>query len=289
MHGLRNNTLSEVFSWFCGLMADVYPRQECHAIARVVFEHHLQLDYSGQILQGDKRLTESQIVLFYKAAQKLQKHIPVQYVTGVSYFGDLQLEVNPAVLIPRPETHQLVQWVVQEIKNSDRQNLNLWDIGTGSGAIVISLGRELPRINLYASDVSPEALEVARKNAARHHIPVHFFENDILKSPPPHLAFDCIVSNPPYVRELEKQQMQKNVLDHEPHQALFVPDHDPLLFYKAIAQKAKTTLVPGGMLFLEINEEMGGDCCRLLTETGFGQTCLKKDFHGKDRFVKGTL
>jgi release factor glutamine methyltransferase len=292
MKGLKNNTLMAVWGWFVELISDKYNSLEARAIGRLVFEHLLKTTAADFAINRDIRINESQIVQLYKIAKQLNRDVPVQYITGKAYFRELELEVNNHVLIPRSETEELVQWVMDDadiLINEKTNSIFCWDIGTGSGAIAISIAKELNGSQVFASDVSEKALEVARKNAELNQTSVHFFLHDILKDPMPEQRFDCIVSNPPYVRESEKALMQKNVLDYEPHQALFVNDNDPLVYYSSIVSAAKVTLKPSGTLYVEINEALGKETAQLFEQNGFSAVEIGKDMHGKERMVKGRL
>jgi release factor glutamine methyltransferase len=290
MKGLKNNTLGAVWKWFVEHISLRYNELEARAIGRLVFEHYLNISATDFALNRDIRISESKILELWRVIKKLNNNVPVQYITGRAYFRDLVLDVNKHVLIPRSETEELVQWVMdgaEELIPNPSRTLHCWDIGTGSGAIAISIAKELKGSKVFASDVSEKALEVARKNAELNQTSVHFFLHDILKDPIPEQRFDCIVSNPPYVRESEKALMQKNVLDYEPHQALFVNDNDPLLYYSSIVSAAKATLNPSGVLYVEINEALGRETAELFEQNGFSAVEIRKDMRGKERFVRG--
>lgn len=290
MKGLKNNTLGAVWKWFLGHISLKYNELEARAIGRLVFEHYLNTSATDFALNRDIRISESKIVELWRVIKKLYNNVPVQYITGQAYFRDLVLDVNKHVLIPRSETEELVEWILEDfLKLDHNQNLppKLWDIGTGSGAIAICLAKELKRSRVFASDINEKVLEVAERNAQRNESAVDFFLHDILKDPAPGQKFDCIVSNPPYVRESEKAFMQKNVLDHEPHQALFVSDNDPLLYYSSIVSAAKATLNSSGALYVEINEALGRETAELFKQNGFSAVEIRKDMHGKERLVRG--
>ncbi len=221
------------------------------------------------------------------AARKIVENTPLQYVLGKAYFYDLELCVTPDVLIPRPETEELVRWALEQpLPPSPR----ILDAGTGSGCIAIALARNTKGSCVYALDISEKALKVASSNAVRAGVCVRFYLHNILNLQPVELEgypFHLVVSNPPYVCQREAVNMQPNVLNHEPHNALFVPDNDPLVFYSAIASQAHWLLVPGGTLMFEINEGFGQQTVKLLEINGFAQVELRKDINGKDRMVKG--
>ncbi len=225
--------------------------------------------------------------------KRLKLEEPIQYILGETEFYGLPFKVNENVLIPRPETEELVEWVISEFKDQ-KSEFRILDIGTGSGCIAISLTKNIPNAKVYALDVSKEALKTAKQNAELNAVEVEFIEANILvESHAEHVSalqkFDVIVSNPPYVREQEKQQMKSNVLSNEPHLALFVKDEEPLLFYNAISDFAITKLNDKGMLFFEINEYLGNDMIQLLKEKQFKNIELKQDIFKKDRMIKGMM
>ncbi|MFB9057894.1 peptide chain release factor N(5)-glutamine methyltransferase [Mariniflexile ostreae] len=235
-----------------------------------------------------------------EALELLKQQQPIQYIMGETEFYSLTFKVNPHVLIPRPETEGLVEWVIEEAEQD--KEIKILDIGTGSGCIAISLAKNLPNAKVYALDISQEALSLAKKNATLNTVDVVFVEADILKQEmdgfvlpctshdnKEKIKFDIIVSNPPYVREQEKQLMKANVLENEPHLALFVKDERPLVFYNAIAHFATYNLEKGGRLFFEINEYLGDDMIRLLESKAFEKTVLKQDIFKKDRMIKACL
>jgi len=230
---------------------------------------------------------------FFNALERLKKQEPIQYITGQTEFFGLPFKVNHHVLIPRPETEELVDWIMTSNPRPNPdiyrdQDLNILDVGTGSGCIAISLAKNLHNAKVYALDVSKEALKVARQNAELNDVEITFIEVDILKTEDvSDLKFDVIVSNPPYVRELEKKQMKPNVLNNEPHLALFVEDENPLQFYKSITEFAVNNLKDNGMLFFEINEYLGNEMIQLLKDNHFKNIELKQDIFKKDRMIKG--
>jgi release factor glutamine methyltransferase len=227
-----------------------------------------------------------------KAMDRLNKGEPVQYVVGDQYFYGRKFHVNPSVLIPRPETEELVRAVLAYnnfllLTRNKRESIRIVDIGTGSGCIPVTLFLEIMDAEVYATDVSTAALSVAVDNAEYHGAKISFIEHNILKEKLPLSDLDVIVSNPPYVTEKEKSQMKPNVLHYEPHEALFVSDVEPLVFYKAISEGAKQTLKPGGLLAVEINEKFGNDVAGLFLQQGLKDVEIVKDISGKDRIVQG--
>jgi len=269
-------------SQFQNELKELYSLQEIDSLFFMLSHSFLNLSKAETILSKDKVLSDNQKLQFEGVLNKLKLSEPIQYILGVCEFNDLTFKVTPATLIPRPETEELVAWV---LKNSTPY-ASILDIGTGSGCIAISLAKHLESSKVFALDVSAAALEVAKENAELNQVQVNFFLHDILSEEPLTGTFDCIVSNPPYVRDLEKEKMHTNVLDYEPHSALFVSDTDPLLFYRKILQKAKQTLNNQGFIFFEINEYLSNDLVKLLEKEGFSQVELKKDFFEKDRMIK---
>jgi len=219
--------------------------------------------------------------------EKLKKYVPIQYILGETEFYGLPFYVNESVLIPRPETEELVDWIRKE--NDRSEEYHLLDIGTGSGCIAIALKSEFKNSSVDAFDISVEALETARRNATLNNVVINFSEIDILNTTDFPTKWEIIVSNPPYIAENEKDGMLPNVLDYEPHLALFVPDNDPLLFYRTIALFAQKHLKTNGKLYFEINREAGLPCVNLLTEMGYRDVELRKDISGNDRMVKAVL
>jgi release factor glutamine methyltransferase len=230
---------------------------------------------------------------------ELLKEKPIQYITGEAWFYGLRFEVNENTLIPRPETEELVELILNSPITQHPSPITILDIGTGTGCIPISIKANLPQANVSAIDVSEKALEVAKRNAELNKVEINFIQanildvEDLLKLPSPiihhPLSYNIIVSNPPYVRNLEKQEIKKNVLDYEPHLALFVEDTDALLFYRKIAQLALKNLSPNGLLFFEINQYLGKETLELLESLGFKNIELKKDIYGNDRMVKCSI
>jgi release factor glutamine methyltransferase len=222
-----------------------------------------------------------------QAIARLLQHEPLQYVLGVANFRGHDFAVTPAVLIPRPETEELVQRIID--RHRQQQPLRILDVCTGSGCIALSLARELPQAQLWATDISPEALAVAEENRQQLGVEAHLLQADALQDPFPLTEVDLVVSNPPYVRQSEAQHMQPNVLDWEPHLALFVPDQEPLLFYRAITEQARQALTKGGWLYFEINEAYGEEVAALMRESGFEQVQVVPDMQGKLRMAEGQL
>ena len=265
-----------------GLDGVVEPR-EAQAMIRVVCEDVFNYDPVDVSLRQDSELPEFAPQRIADIISRLRRGEPLQYIVGSARFHGHKFKVSPSVLIPRPETEQLVDLIIDENPGSD---LRVLDMGTGSGCIAISLARALKFAQVDALDVSRDALAVARENAAALKVNVRFFESDMLL-PQPAAHYDIIVSNPPYVCWSEREAMERNVKDYEPGQALFVPDNDPLLFYKAIAPYAAQSLERGGRLYLEINQRFGAEVKQLLEAAGFDEVRIVDDSYGKPRFVIG--
>ena len=257
---------------------------EARAIVYALLEDVFGLSKTDVLLGRFEGLSGTEKARFKECAARLSQGEPLQYVVGTAPFGNLTFEVTPSTLIPRPETLELVEWVATD--EQVRPGLRLLDIGTGSGCIAISLASLLPQATVSAWDISAEALAVARRNAERNGVTIDFKQVDVLHVTEAE-TYDCIVSNPPYICEAEKAEMTDSVLLHEPHTALFVPNTDPLRFYRAIAQLALSNLSPGGTLYFEINRAYGAETCNLLRDLGFQSVELRKDFYGNDRMVRG--
>ncbi|MDB5263993.1 MAG: protoporphyrinogen oxidase [Adhaeribacter sp.] len=258
-------------------------------MAMQVAEHLLQLSRLQLSTERQSPVNDQTWSDAEKIISRLQQHEPLQYVLGISHFYGLELEVSPAVLIPRPETEELVNIIIQE--NNARTELRVLDICTGSGCISISLSAHLNTEAVYGLDISEPALAIARRNALKYKQPISWLHHDILAGVPdlPLRSFDIIVSNPPYVLQQEKKNMRANVLHYEPHIALFVPDEDALRFYKHITEHALNLLSPTGVLYYEINENKAAGLARLLADAGFGTVKVIPDMFGKDRFVRAAI
>ena len=259
--------------------------QEVQAMIRIICEDVFNYDQVDVALRQESELPTFAQERIADIIARLRCHEPLQYIVGHARFHGHRFKVTPAVLIPRPETEQLVDLIIDENTGSDLQVL---DIGTGSGCIAIALARALKFAQVDALDVSRDALVVARENAAELKVKVRFFESDIL-SPQPPARYDIIVSNPPYVCWSEREAMDRNVKDYEPGQALFVPDNDPLLFYKAIAPYAAQSLERGGRLYLEINQRFGNEVKQLLEDNGFDDVRIIDDSYGNPRFAAAKI
>lgn len=265
-------------------LGSYYPAGEVAAFTRVIATEILGIPQMTFFLKENVELTHEQEATLEDAIKRLQKYEPIQYIQGYSDFCGLRFKVTPATLIPRPETSELVEWVASEATGNER----ILDIGTGSGCIAVSLANKMPQSEVTAWDISNEALAVATENSRSNGTEVLFEQVDILSNRPEEKQFNIIVSNPPYIKENEKSAMHSNVLDWEPHTALFVPDSDPLLFYRTIAKKGLTLLKPGGTLYFEINRAHGAETADMLADYGYNNIELRKDFAENDRMIKAT-
>lgn len=290
--------ISELKSSFKSSLEGLYPSEEVQSFFDILADKYLSLSRIQIALKPDAKVSEDNSERFEKAILRLKKQEPIQYIIGETEFYGLLFKVNQHTLIPRPETEELVEWIVSEQASATQKDnsITVLDIGTGSGCIAISLAKNLLNSEVHAVDISSEAIKMARQNAVENGVAVEFFQTDVLKAKSlpsgavqSEKRYDIIVSNPPYVRELEKEQMQPNVLEYEPETALFVHDNDSLLFYRVISRLAKTSLKPGGTLFFEINEHFGNEVMVLLKDEGFNKIEVKQDIYGKDRMVKGSL
>ena len=282
-------TVRDFATTLAAALAPLYPEPEATAIAALATEHLLHLDPLQRRMRAQEPVPAAIQSQLPALQARLLAHEPVQYVLGVAHFAGMELEVTPATLIPRPETEELVRLIGQE--QGARWGLRVLDVGTGSGCLAVALARALPGAEVLAVDISAEALAVARRNAARYAPRVVFEQVDILREVPNGLVpgtLDVLVSNPPYVRESERPLMRANVLAWEPPTALFVPDHDPLLFYRRLVALGAELLHPGGSIYLEINEALGPETAALLTEQDFSAVRIEADMFGRPRMVRGT-
>jgi len=294
---MPSNKIADVIRFFRDELKSTYESGEIETFIAYCFEEFLNLKRADIFLNPTSTINESELLKFNFAIKDLKQHKPIQYILGKADFYGLKFIVNKDVLIPRPETEELVHLVLMENKKWAMENAesccSILDIGTGSGCIPIALKKNIPSANVYALDISAKALEVAKQNAERNQVAINFFEHDILSSGSflanPDLKFDCIVSNPPYICMSEKEQMQKNVLEYEPHLALFVDDENPLLFYNSIADFALKNLKPDGKLYLEINQALGLETKQVLENKGFKNVLLIKDLNNNIRILKGTI
>ena len=283
-------TIKHYRDYFIQELTPLYDVGEVESFFYLILEAKHQLQRVDLALQPELAFSESELKTWSSILEQLKKEIPIQYILGVTHFYGLEFEVNSAVLIPRPETEELVDWIIQNSKlKAQNSKLKILDIGTGSGCIGIALAKNLPNAQVFALDVSEKALDTAKKNAEKNQVQLTFIHQSILETVDLAQEFDIIVSNPPYVRELEKLEIKKNVLDNEPHLALFVEDNDALIFYRKIAQLAQKNLNPQGQLYFEINQYLGQEMLDLLQGMGFKNSVLRQDIYGNDRMVQCTI
>lgn len=283
--GFNIQTIRDIKTWFASELKDFYPEPEINAFINIIVRSVLGSSKLNALAFPETRLTNSQSREIMSICRQLRTGKPLQYILGETIFYNLTIKVNSNTLIPRPETEELVDHIIKENKGFSG---TVVDAGTGTGCIAVALAVNLPGDDVSAFDISEEAVKTAEENAVLNKAHVGFFVADIL-DPDPRLfsKADILVSNPPYVTESEKKYMDRNVLDFEPHSALFVPDNDPLVFYRALIMLAKMILNPGGRLYFEINESMGSHLLKLLCSNGYSGTEVIKDINGKDRIIKG--
>ena len=285
---MSSNLVRDCRKYYASELEKIYGSDEANALIMILLEHYFGIDRVKIALDPELRLSESELLTLHFAVKELLKNKPVQYILGETEFCGMRFFVDENVLIPRPETEELVNQLVSCSVNHN-PSFRILDIGTGSGCIAISLAKLLKNSVVTAVDVSEKALEVAKKNAETNGVNVNFIKDDILNPKNPELLdnqFDIIVSNPPYVCESEKTEMRANVLDYEPSSALFVSDTDPLIFYRKILEFAQETLTPDGEVWFEINEKLGTEMKNLCIEKGFENVEIIKDFRERDRILK---
>jgi release factor glutamine methyltransferase len=282
--------IKEYRSQFIQELLSTYDEGEAESFFYLILEDKHQLKRIDLALDPELVFLEDEMALWNSILEQLKLEIPIQYLLGRTSFYGLDFEVNENVLIPRPETEELVEWVIQSSKSEvGNKKLKVLDIGTGSGCIAISLAKNIPNAEVYAIDVSEKALATAKRNATLNQVNLTFIIQNILETEDLNQQFDIIISNPPYVRNLEKQEIKKNVLDNEPHLALFVEDDDALIFYKKIAALAQKNLLDNGQLFFEINQYLGKNMFELLEKLKFKGIELRKDIYGNDRMIRGAI
>lgn len=279
--------MKELIDYIKTSLSPIYSEQETSSLCKIILEQIFKRRYSP-LLMDITDISETQKEEVVQIVDRLKQHEPIQYILGETEFYALPFYVNKYVLIPRPETEELVELI---LKNVDKKSdLNILDVGTGSGAIAISLAANLPNASIEAWDISVEALTTAKKNAERNNVKIIFNEMDVFSDKMDFSRrYDIIASNPPYVLEEEKAKMENNVLDYEPHLALFVPNDDALKFYKRIAEIAQTLLNPNGTLYFEINRAKGEEIKKMLALLNYQNIEVIKDIFGNDRMVKAQI
>lgn len=285
---IPSNKISAVIKYFKDQLKDFYPIDEVQSFIWLSFKHYLNLSPTDLVLNKDKNISESELLKFNFVVKDLKKYKPIQYILGETEFYGLKIKVDPSVLIPRPETEELVDWIIKDFKN-EGDPLKIIDICTGSGCIAIALEKNLPKSIVRAVDISEDALETAKKNAEINNSEVSFLREDALLGIKTNERFDVIVSNPPYVTEEEKELMHENVLNYEPHLALFVENKEPLKFYSAIAEWALNHLSAKGRVYFEINEQKSNELINLLELLGYKEIMVRKDLNEKHRMISCTI
>lgn len=274
---------SQIKKIFHQQLKEIYIENEIDSLFFIALEYVTSISKIEYILQKEEEISEEKLIKLKFILEKLTKNKPVQYITRKAYFYGLNFYVNEKVLIPRQETNELVDWVLMSVTHS--KPIKILDIGTGSGCIAITLKKNLPLSEVFAIDISNEAIQVAQKNANDNEVEINFLQKNILEINDLKSNFDIIISNPPYVRELEKLEMAPNVLDNEPHLALFVPDNNPLLFYEKITEIALKNLTKDGMLFFEINQYLSEETKKMIENKGFKNVTLRKDLQENYRMI----
>ncbi len=273
---------------FIKVLTPRYDALEAESFFYLILETKFQMKRIDLALQPEIVFTETDVLYWDSIVEQLLQEIPIQYLLGTTSFFGMDFEVNTNVLIPRPETEELVAWILEKY-SKNRHPISILDIGTGSGCIAIALAKNLPNAKVAALDVSELALKTAKQNADRNAVSVTFLQKNILETNNFEETFDIIVSNPPYIRNSEKVEIKKNVLEHEPHLALFVDDNDALLFYRKIAVLAQKSLNKNGELYFEINQYLGKEMIALLEELGYKDIVLRQDIYGNDRMLYGRI
>lgn len=282
-------------------LESIYPTNEAVIMADMLLEHFTSFSKGDRLMNKEADLTQEQEVAIHKGVERLLKHEPIQYIMNKCWFYGMELFVDPSVLIPRPETEELVAWIINDVRASgynvfsrgtadadETDLLKILDVGTGSGCIALALKKAMPQAEVWGCDLSEEALNVARRNGSALDIRVDFqglnFLDQLQQKQLP--TVNILVSNPPYIPIRDKDLMNKNVVEHEPHTALFVPDEDPLIFYRALAKFASHRLHENGSIYMEIHEDLGNDVVRLFSDEGYNKIELRKDMQQKNRMVK---
>ena len=279
--------LKEIRKIYKTELSGIYPIEEIESFFYLAVEHYLNLERFILALQPDIVLTKEEESPLFHCLSRLKTEEPIQYILGETFFHGLRIKVDQSVLIPRPETEELVHWILEDF-GDQKDPTKILDIGTGSGCIAIALGKEIDHAQVYAMDVSPQAVELARLNAAYHDVGINFQLADITRLETLNYKFDIIVSNPPYVRISEKSKMKSNVKDFEPDVALFVTDDDPLYYYRYILSFAKKHLNANGRIYLEINQFLSEEVYGLLENEKFSEIELRKDMYGNERMIRAS-
>ena len=279
--------LKEIRKIFRSELSGIYPAEEIDSFFYLAVEHYLNLERFILALQPEIVLTKDEESPLFQCLSRLHKQEPIQYILGETFFHGLRLKVDPSVLIPRPETEELIHWILEDYQ--DQQNsLKILDIGTGSGCIAIALANEIRNAQVSAIDISQEAVDLARQNAEDHQLEINFQKADITSLKTLNNKYDIIVSNPPYVRLSEKSSMRANVKDYEPDIALFVADDDPMYYYRHILGFAQRHLNNKGRIYLEINQFLSAEVYKLLEDEKFSEIEQRKDLYGNERMIRAS-
>jgi release factor glutamine methyltransferase len=284
------NTVESIKSYMIDRLCDFYSEREINYFFKVAVCKRLNIEDAQFILASKNRLSESDLLFFRNIVKRLQDREPFQYIIGETWFYNIKVKCDKRALIPRPETEELVDLIIKE--NQNKSNLNLLDLCSGSGCIAISLAKNLKEPNVIGIEFSQDAIDLSKKNALLNHVAVSFLYGNVLENLPVEIedkSLDIIVSNPPYIPFKDKEKMEKNVLDFEPHIALFVSDENPLVFYKSIAKHATYKLKNKGLLYFEIHEDYGSETKKMLEEIGFENVIILQDLQEKNRFIKASL
>ena len=284
------NTVSAIKSYMLERLSDFYSEREINYFFKKSVCQRLNLSDTEFLLASGNRLSESDLLFFRSVVKRLQDKEPFQYIIGNTWFYDLQFKCDKRALIPRPETEELVDLIIKE--NQNKSNLNLLDLCSGTGCIAISLAKNLKESKVIGVEFSQDAIDLSKKNALLNHVAVSFLNGNVLENLPVEIedkSLDIIVSNPPYIPFKDKEKMEKNILDFEPHMALFVSDENPLVFYKSIAKHATYKLKNKGLLYFEIHEDYGSETKKMLEEIGFENIMILQDLQGKNRMIKASL
>jgi release factor glutamine methyltransferase len=277
-------TVYEAVNKIVNALRDIYKQNEVNNFAFLLLNNLRGYSRADLYLNGAEKLTNNEILFLNNSIERLKQSEPIQYIVGECEFMNLTFKVNRNTLIPRPETEELVEWALSEIKD---KKLTILDIGTGSGCIACAIKKYAPNSTVYAWDISDKALEIAQKNAELNNVKIEFKKVDVLNYQHKNEIFDLIISNPPYIPEKQKKFIKPNVLNYEPHSALFVPDNKPFLFYEKIMDFSLKSLKTKGKIFMEINEQFGDEIINLLKFKGFSDVILIKDISGRNRMVTG--
>lgn len=292
---ISSNTLSAVINFYKQQLTHIYTPGELAAVVRWVLEHQLNKSVDIELYQ-DERINESDLTPLERMCLELKANRPIQYVLGEAEFFRLKFKVDESVLIPRPETEEMVERIIDTIRSKYNKAVTILDMGTGSGCIPVAIKKNVPDATVYALDISNEALETARLNAKNNHVEVNFFKADILNASPETLLgqlkgekVDILISNPPYVLRSEKDSLHKRVIEFEPHKALFVEDADPILFYRKIAMLAPQIVKKGGKIFFECHANYTVSVQQMLVDAGFSDVCIYPDLSGLARVSEASV